>query len=118
MCLTAQKKIRIRIKNKTAGHAGIACFSFALKGNRAGSPHFKIVRFKWWEHVTILFVIGTTALICTVPFESKFIIDTVIAVLCGAILWIGTFRHKELRKPCGVVMLLCYVAYFLYLCLV
>ena len=66
----------------------------------------------------ILFVIGTTALICTVPFESKFIIDTVIAVLCGAILWIGTFRHKELRKPCGVVMLLCYVAYFLSLCLV
>ena len=66
----------------------------------------------------ILFVIGTTALICTVPFESKFIIDTVIAVLCGVILWIGTFRHKELRKPCGVVMLLCYVAYFMYLCLV
>ena len=52
MCLTAQKKIRIRIKNKTAGYAGISCFSFALKGNRAGSPHFKIVRFKWWEHVT------------------------------------------------------------------
>ncbi|NSG81336.1 DUF3990 domain-containing protein, partial [Blautia schinkii] len=21
-------------------------------GNRAGSPHFKIVRFKWWENVT------------------------------------------------------------------
>ena len=56
MCLTAQKKIRIRIKNKTAGHAGIACFSFALKGNRAGSPHFKIVRFKWWEHVTLTLV--------------------------------------------------------------
>ena len=54
MCLTAQEKIRnrINIKNKTAGHAGIACFSFALKGNRAGSSHFKIVRFKWWEHVT------------------------------------------------------------------
>ena len=54
MCLTAQEKIRnrMKIKNKTAGHAGIACFSFALKGNRAGSPHFKIVRFKWWEHVT------------------------------------------------------------------
>ena len=44
----------MNIKNKTAGHAGIACFSFALKGNRAGSPHFKIVRFKWWEHVTAL----------------------------------------------------------------
>ena len=55
MCLTAQEKIRnrMKIKNKTVGHAGIACFSFALKGNRAGSPHFKIVRFKWWEHVTL-----------------------------------------------------------------
>ena len=83
------------------GNTGIAI------GNIVGSNIFNI-----------LFVIGTTALICTVQFESKFIIDTVIAVLCGAILWIGTFRHKELRKPCGVVMLLCYVAYFLYLCLV
>ena len=43
----------MKIKNKTAGHAGIACFSFALKGNRAGSPLFKIVRFKLWEHVTL-----------------------------------------------------------------
>lgn len=83
------------------GNTGIAI------GNIVGSNIFNI-----------LFVIGTTALICTVPFERKFIIDTVIAVLCGVILWIGTFRHKELRKPCGVVMLLCYVAYFLYLCLV
>ena len=83
------------------GNTGIAI------GNIVGSNIFNI-----------LFVIGTTALICTVPFESKFIIYTVIAVLCGVILWIGTFRHKELRKPCGVVMLLCYVAYFLYLCLV
>ena len=82
------------------GNAGIAI------GNIVGSNIFNI-----------LFVIGATALICTVPFESKFIIDTVVAVLCGAILWIGTFRHKELRKPCGVIMLLCYVAYFLYLCL-
>ena len=83
------------------GNTGIAI------GNIVGSNIFNI-----------LFVIGTTALICTVPIESKFIIDTVIAVLCGVILWIGTFRHKELRKPCGVVMLLCYVVYFLYLCLV
>ena len=65
----------------------------------------------------ILFVIGTTALICTVPFESKFIIDTIIAVMVGAILWIGTYKHKELRRPCGIFMLLCYVAYFVYLCM-
>lgn len=82
------------------GNAGIAI------GNIVGSNIFNI-----------LFVIGTTALICTVPFESKFVIDTVIAVLCGILLWIGTIRHKELREPCGIIMLLCYAAYFIYLCM-
>ena len=64
----------------------------------------------------ILFVIGITALICNVPFESKFLIDTAIAIFSGALLWLGTYKHKELRKPCGIVMLICYAAYFVYLC--
>ena len=80
------------------GNAGIAI------GNIVGSNIFNI-----------LFVIGTVALICPVPFESRFVIDTVVAILCGVLLWGGTIRHKELRKPCGVVMLLCYAAYFVYL---
>ena len=63
----------------------------------------------------ILFVIGTTALICTVPFEPKFLIDSGVAVFSGILLWVGTFRHKELRRSCGIVMLLCYAAYFAYL---
>ena len=81
------------------GNAGIAI------GNIVGSNIFNI-----------LFVIGTTALICTVPFESKFIIDTIIAGIVGVILWIGTYKHKELRRPCGIFMLICYAAYFVYLC--
>ena len=80
------------------GNAGIAI------GNIVGSNIFNI-----------LFVIGTVALICPVQFESRFVIDTVVAILCGVLLWGGTIRHKELRKPCGVVMLLCYAAYFVYL---
>ena len=64
----------------------------------------------------ILFVIGTAALICPVPFERKFIADTVIAIGAGVVLWLGTFQNRELRKPCGIVMLLCYAAYFAYLC--
>ena len=80
------------------GNAGIAI------GNIVGSNIFNI-----------LFVIGTVALICPVPFESRFVIDTVVAILCGVLLWGGTIRYKELRKPCGVVMLLCYAAYFVYL---
>ena len=81
------------------GNAGIAI------GNIVGSNIFNI-----------LFVIGITALICNVPFESKFLIDTVIAIFSGALLWFGTYKHKELRKPCGIVMLICYAAYFVYLC--
>ena len=81
------------------GNAGIAI------GNIVGSNIFNI-----------LFIIGVTSLICTVPFESKFVIDTVIAILSGLLLWAGTFKNKELRKPSGIVMLLCYGIYFAYLC--
>lgn len=82
------------------GNAGIAI------GNIVGSNIFNI-----------LFVIGTTSLICSVPFESKFIIDSIIAIIAGLILWFGTMKHQELRKPCGIIMLLCYMIYFIYLCL-
>ena len=82
------------------GNAGIAI------GNIVGSNIFNI-----------LFVIGTTSLICNVPFESKFMVDTIIAIIAGLILWFGTMKHQELRKPCGIVMLLCYMFYFIYLCL-
>ena len=82
------------------GNAGIAI------GNIVGSNIFNI-----------LFVIGTTSLICNVPFESKFLVDTIIAIIAGLILWFGTMKHQELRKPCGIVMLLYYMFYFIYLCL-
>ena len=82
------------------GNAGIAI------GNIVGSNIFNI-----------LFVIGTTALICPVPFESKFVVDTAIAILAGVVLWAGTVKHRELRRPCGIAMILCYAGYFTYLCM-
>ncbi|MDO4493986.1 MAG: calcium/sodium antiporter [Clostridia bacterium] len=65
----------------------------------------------------ILFVVGTTALICPIPFERKFAVDTAVAVFAGVLLWAGTAKHKELRRPCGILMLLSYAVYFAYLCL-
>ena len=82
------------------GNVGIAI------GNIVGSNIFNI-----------LFVLGTTALICTIPFESRFVIDNAIAIAAGVLLWLGTVKHRELRRPCGIVMLLCYAAYFVYLCI-
>ncbi len=95
---TSLPEAAVSITAGIKGNAGITV------GNIVGSNIFNI-----------LFVIGTVALICPVPFESRFVIDTVVAILCGVLLWVGTIRHKELRKPCGVVMLLCYAAYFVYL---
>lgn len=63
----------------------------------------------------ILFVIGTSALITPVPFEANFLIDTTIAALVGVLLWISVFRTKKLTCPWGIVMLVCYGAYFIYL---
>ena len=82
------------------GNTGIAI------GNSVGSNIFNI-----------LFVLGTTALICTIPFESRFVIDNAIAIAAGVLLWLGTVKHRELRRPCGIIMLLCYAAYFVYLCI-
>ena len=63
----------------------------------------------------ILFVIGTSALIIPVTFEPSFIIDTIIAVLAGVLLWISTVRTKKLTRPWGIVMLAAYACYFVYL---
>ena len=63
----------------------------------------------------ILFVIGTSALIIPVTFEPGFIVDTIIAVLAGVLLWISTIKSKKLTRPWGIVMLVCYACYFVYL---
>ena len=63
----------------------------------------------------ILFVIGTASIITPVIYESAFLIDGIIAVLAGVLLWISVIKTKSLRKTWGIVMLLCYGAYFVYL---
>ena len=63
----------------------------------------------------ILFVVGTTALITSVEFKAGFIIDSVIAIAAGVLLWLGVFKDKKLKRPVGIVMLIAYVAYFVYL---
>ncbi|MBQ6697138.1 MAG: calcium/sodium antiporter [Lachnospiraceae bacterium] len=63
----------------------------------------------------ILFVLGTSALIIPITFESSFVIDSIIAIAAGVLLWISTIKTKKLTRPWGIVMLLCYAAYFVYL---
>lgn len=64
----------------------------------------------------ILFVIGTTALVATVPFDKKFIIDSIIMIAAGIILLLCALKSRKLTRVGGVIMLVCYAAYFAYLC--
>ncbi|MBQ8326919.1 MAG: calcium/sodium antiporter [Lachnospiraceae bacterium] len=63
----------------------------------------------------ILFILGSTALITPIPYAASFVTDGIIAVAAGVLLWISVLRKLELRRFWGVVMLLGYVAYFIYL---
>ena len=63
----------------------------------------------------ILFVLGTAALITPITFSAAFIPDTVIAIGTGALLWLLTFRKKKLERTGGIILLLAYAAYFVFL---
>lgn len=63
----------------------------------------------------ILFVLGTSALIIPITFEPSFAIDTIITIAAGVLLWVATIGKKKLTRPWGIIMLLCYAAYFVYL---
>lgn len=81
------------------GDTGIAI------GNIVGSNIFNV-----------LLVLGASALICDVPFDPKFLVDAGVAIGSGIVLWLGTFRSKELRRPFGILMLCLDALYFVYLC--
>ena len=63
----------------------------------------------------ILFVVGTTALITPVVFQAGFMVDMVICLAAGILLWLCVFKDRKLGRAGGVVMLIAYAAYFVYL---
>lgn len=63
----------------------------------------------------ILFVVGTSAIIIPITFASSFVIDCLVATAAGVILWLFVFKSKKLTRVGGIVMLLSYAAYFVYL---
>lgn len=61
----------------------------------------------------ILFVLGTTAVIQPIAYESAFIFDNVIAILIMVVLWLfASNKEKKLNRTGGIIMLVMYVAYF------
>ncbi len=63
----------------------------------------------------ILFVVGTAALITPVTFAQNFVFDTVVAAAVGVLLLIGTIKKQRLSRVFGIILLVCYIAYFVML---
>ena len=63
----------------------------------------------------ILFVVGTTALITPVAYSANFMVDTIVAVAAMVLLLVCVLPKKKLTRPAGILMLVCYVGYFVYL---
>lgn len=63
----------------------------------------------------ILFIVGLSSIITPIEFASSFIVDTIIALLAGIMLFLCALKGRQLRRWGGIVMLLSYVAYFIYI---
>lgn len=63
----------------------------------------------------ILFVVGTTALITPTAYEGNFLGDSILMVASAVLLLFCVLKNKKLGRRGGIVMLVCYVGYFVYL---
>ncbi len=65
----------------------------------------------------ILFVIGLSAVITPVAYPATFLMDGIVAVFAGVLLFVSVLKGRELKKVWGIIFLVAYAAYFVYLVL-
>lgn len=63
----------------------------------------------------ILFILGASSLIIPLEYASGFVIDTVIAIAAGVILWLSVAKSKKLTRGWSIFMLIVYAIYLAYL---
>jgi cation:H+ antiporter len=91
----------------TSVTAGLKKKADIAVGNIVGSNIFNL-----------LFVIGTSALITPVAYQSEFLIDTIVCILTVVLLLVCVLnKSQKLKRWGGIIMLLCYAGYFAYLVL-
>ncbi len=89
----------------TSVTAGIKGKADIAVGNIVGSNIFNI-----------LFVIGTSALITPVIYQPNFFVDSIICIATVALLLVCVLnKDNKLKRTGGIIMLLCYAGYFVYL---
>lgn len=89
------------VTSVTAGRKGKTDIAV---GNIVGSNIFNI-----------LFVVGTSALITPVVYSASFLVDSIVAVATMVFLLVCVLRKQKLTRVGGIIMLVGYAAYFVYL---
>ncbi len=87
----------------------------SVSAARKGSADIAIGNIVGSNIFNVLFVVGTSALITPVVFESKFIVDFIVAVAAGVLLWGFSHSGRSLNRVEGGLLLLGYLGYFIYL---
>lgn len=65
----------------------------------------------------ILFVLGIAATISPIAFIMENVIDIVILIVMSAIVWIFGWTKQKLSKTEGIIMLVMYAVYLVYICM-
>jgi cation:H+ antiporter len=63
----------------------------------------------------ILIVVGISAMITPVPFAAPFLVDTAVALATMVLLLVCCLVSKKVGRISGIIMLVCYGVYFVYL---
>ncbi len=63
----------------------------------------------------ILFVVGIASVITPVVYAKVFVVDSIVCIATAVLLWLCVFRKHKLQRSGGIIMLICYAAYFVYL---
>ena len=65
----------------------------------------------------ILMVLGIASAVSPVAFLTENVIDIVILIIFSAIGWVLAWTKKELNRKEGILMLILYAAYVVYICI-
>lgn len=65
----------------------------------------------------ILFVLGIAASISPIAFIMENVIDIVILIVMSAVVWLFAWKKQELDKKDGIIMLVMYAVYLVYICM-
>ena len=65
----------------------------------------------------ILLILGVAAAISPVTFIMENIIDIIILIIMSTVVWIFAWTSKKINRKEGIIMLLVYVVYMVYLCI-